>query len=274
MLCKAIKFVFVGTLLVAVTGGVLFGTRSLGYFKTGIRRVQQHVHDQVPIEFELQRARNMLNDIIPELQGNIRAIAHDEVEIANLRADIRHSTDRLASEETHISKLRDQLETHTVSFESGTPVSVARVTEKLASRFTRYKEAEMILASKAKLLETRERSLQAALQMFDRAKASKAELEQQVEALVAQHRLIQAQSYTSRSGINRSRLTKADQLLTQIRKRLDVAERVLAHEGEFVGIVEDSPVDTDAVMAEVDEYFSRNKTGKVEVATTTHSDSE
>ena len=273
MLCKAVKYVFVGGLLVALVGAVLWGTESLGYLKTGVRRVQRHVNEQVPIEFELQRARDMLNDIIPELQGNIRAIAHDEVEIANLRADIKRSTDSLASEETQISKLRGQLETHTVSFENGTPVSVERVTEKLASRFSRYKEAEMILASKAKLLETRERSLQAALQMFDRAKSRKAELEQQVEALVAQHRLIQAQSYTSKSGINNSQLTRADNLLSQIKKRLDVAERVLAHEGEFVGIVEDAPVDTKAVMAEVDEYFG-NKSDKVEVVTTTQSESE
>lgn len=272
MLGKAIKFVFVGTLLVAVVGGALFGTGALAYLKTGARRVQETVNDQIPVEFEMQRARDMLNDIIPELQGNIRAIAQDEVEIANLQADIKNSSVNLESEKTQIAKLRDQLTTQTVAFVDGAPVSESRMAEKLATRFKHFKEAEMILESKVKLLETRERSLQAALQMFDRAKARKAELEQKIEAMVAQHRLIQARSYASKTNINGSQLNRADSLLTQIQKRLDVAERVLAHEGEFVGILEDSPVDAKSVVAEVDEYFKSDK--QVEVATASHAESE
>lgn len=266
MLGKAIKFVFVGTVLVALLGGALFGTGMMGYLSTGVRRAQESVNKQIPVEFELQRARDMLNDIIPELQGNIRGIAQDEVEIANLKADIKHSVAKLSSEQTQIAKLRGQLETHMVSFHDGTPVSRKRTTEKLAGRFARFKESQMILDSKHKLLETRERSLEAALQMFDRAKERKAELEIQVEALASQHRLIQAQSYTSRSGINDNQLTRADTLLTQIKKRLDVAERVLAHEGDFVGIIEDSPTDTASVMAEVDEYFGGQSADAVDVA--------
>ncbi|MDB4614199.1 hypothetical protein OAH18_00775, partial [bacterium] len=76
----------------------------------------------------------------------------------------------------------------------------------------------------------------------------------------------------SKTNINGSQLNKADSLLAQIQKRLDVAERVLAHEGDFVGIVEDSPaVDAESVMAEVDEYFG-DKATDVEVAS--HSDSQ
>jgi hypothetical protein len=40
------------------------------------------VKDAVPIEFQIQRARDSLNDIIPEMQANIRLIAQQEVEIA------------------------------------------------------------------------------------------------------------------------------------------------------------------------------------------------
>ena len=61
-------------------------------------------------------------------------------------------------------------------------------------------------------------------------------------------------------------------MLTQIKKRLDVAERVLAHESDFVGIIEETPVDTQSVMAEVDEYFGNSETN-VEVVKNESGDS-
>ena len=68
--------------------------------------------------------------------------------------------------------------------------------EKLASRLSRFKEAQAELTSKQKMLEIRERSLDAAQEMYDKSRTRKAELEQKVEALVARHRLVKAQAVT------------------------------------------------------------------------------
>ena len=50
----------------------------------------------------------------------------------------------------------------------------------LAARFERVKECELVLASKERLMSSRERSLNAAMQMLDKTKTQKRLLEDKV----------------------------------------------------------------------------------------------
>ena len=111
------------------------------------------------------------------------------------------------------------------------------------------------MASKLKLLETRDRSLQAAMQMLDRTRGRKVELEQQIEALIAQHRMVQATSVGSRVHFDGSQLSQAEMLLRQIKKRLDIAERVLSHEADFIPDELGMHVDEKELLSEVDQYL-------------------
>ncbi|MDG1896310.1 MAG: hypothetical protein P8J37_15515 [Fuerstiella sp.] len=87
----------------------------------------------------------------------------------------------------------------------------------------------------------------------------KAELEQKVEALAAQHRLVQASAIESGKLIDGSRLSEADQLLNQIETRLAVAQRVLAHEQDIFAVsTADELVDEEQLLTELDDYFGDN----------------
>jgi hypothetical protein len=55
--------------------------------------------------------------------------------------------------------------------------------------------------------------------------------------------------------VDNSKLAQTEKLIAEIQKRLDVAERVLAHESKFI---ESIPVDTvveEDLVAQVDDYF-------------------
>lgn len=257
MILKGAKYSALGAMLMVVMGCLIFGTDVLSYFHSSANAVQSVVKDSVPIEFELQRARDMIDNIIPELQANIRIIAQDEVEIAALKADINDGTENLAKQKNLVTRFRAELDEDTEIYEiDGRKYSREHLTERLARLFERYQEAHIILASKHKLLETRERSLLAAMQMLDRARSRKAELEQEIEGLVAQNRMIQAASVKSHVHFDGSQLSKAESLLSQIQKRLNVAERVLAHESEFLPLEPDSGVSEAQVLMEIDDYFA------------------
>ena len=75
MICKMIKYGVLGTAAAALLGGVVFGTDLGSYLRSGGRSIKAVMKDNVPIEFELRRARDLLDDIVPEMQANIRAIA-------------------------------------------------------------------------------------------------------------------------------------------------------------------------------------------------------
>lgn len=84
MIIKTVKYGIIGACGLAIAGGVVFGTDLFSYMGTSARMVRTAMKDAVPVEFELTRARNLLEDIIPEMQANVRLIAQEEVEVGDL----------------------------------------------------------------------------------------------------------------------------------------------------------------------------------------------
>ncbi|MHC4073980.1 MAG: signal peptide-containing protein, partial [Planctomycetota bacterium] len=65
----------------SVAGSLLFGKDVVSYVRSSAKSVRTVVKDSVPIEFELRRARDLVEDIIPEMHANVRLIAQEEVEV-------------------------------------------------------------------------------------------------------------------------------------------------------------------------------------------------
>ncbi len=241
-------------------GGLVFGTDSLSYLRSSAKSVQSAIKDGVPLEFELQRAKDLVEDILPELRANVRVIAQEEVEIAHLRREISGATEKLESQRHNVSAFRNKLRGEEVTFVvHGRQVSRDQMTEQLASNFDRYKQAEATLVSKQRLLEAREKSLAAAQTVLERSRARKAELEQKIEALSAQFRLVQAQSVGTTVIINDTQLARADKLITDIHKRLETAQRVLAYEADVSGLddtVIALGINESELLAEVDQSLA------------------
>ena len=259
MILKALKYGVIGTAAALVIGGTVFGTELGSYIRSSTRCVTSAVKDNVPVEFELRRARDLLDDIIPEMHASIRSIAEQEVEIASLKAEIADADKALAEAKGKVAKVRECLSTPGGQFSIGHVVySRDELKEDLARRFQRTKEAEMAMSGKRRLLSNREKSLQAALATFDRTRNARAQLEGQIAALESQHKLVQMASVGSGVQIDHSKLAQTEKLIADIKKQLDVAERVLAHKAKFVDSipVETSSVDEKELLTEVDAYLS------------------
>lgn len=253
-----IKYGVGAVIVVGLAGFAVLGTNFASYLRTSTSAVQETIRETVPIEFELRHAGDMIEDILPDLQAQVRMIAQEEVEIAALETDITESRQRLSSEQTTLASLRNQMRVQQVSYSiNGRNVERQQLTEQLHQRFKRFKQGELALSSKQKLLEKRQGGLRAAIALLDKMRHRKAELEQKVEALAAQHRLIQASAVESGHLADGSSLSEADQLLQQIETRLSVAERVLAHEQDIFPVsVTDELVDEAQLLTELDSYFS------------------
>jgi len=256
MVWRIVKYGVVGSLGVGLIGGLLLGREVVSYVTSSARSVQTAVKDSVPIEFELQRARDLVDDIIPEMQANIRLIAAEEVEIANLQQDITRSERALEAQRTRLADLRGAVEGDMVMHTStGAPRSRHALMEDLAHHFDRYKEAEVVLGGKKRLLETRQKSLQSAMEVLERTRTQKSHLEDQIVALESQHRLVQAASVGSGVQVDASKLAQTEKLIKRIKNRLDVAERVLAHEARFVGPTPLEPINETDLLSAVDEFL-------------------
>jgi RNase H-fold protein (predicted Holliday junction resolvase) len=256
MILKVIKYGVLGTVGLALVGGLLFGGDLVSYISTSAKSMRTAMKDNVPIEFELQRARDSLEQIIPEMQANIRLIASEEVEVADLQTDIRQCDTSLGEERTRVARLRDILGTEQVRYVvGGLEYSRDQVKDELARRFDHFKEAEQVLAGKKRLLETRQRALLAATAVLDRTRSQKVRLEDQIAALESQYRLVKAAAVGSPLQVDNSKLAQTEKLIGEIRKRLDTAERVLAHEARFIQPMQIDTITERELVAQVDDYF-------------------
>jgi BMFP domain-containing protein YqiC len=256
MIMKWLKRSVIVVAGVSLLGGMLFGKDVVSYVRSSAKSVQTVVKDSVPIEFELRRARDLLEEIIPEMHANVRLIAQEEVEVAALNVDIAKSQDSMKDEELRIAKLRDALAEPKAQYcFAGIEYPRSYVKEDLANRFERFKESELVLASKKRLLVSRENSLHAAMQVLEQTRGRKRMLEDKIESLASQYRLVKAASVGSNIQVDNSKLAQTEKLITQIKKRLDVAERILAHESQFVQAIPVDAVPEEDLLTQVDDYF-------------------
>lgn len=256
MIWKSVKIAAATGVGALVIGAVVFGSEVFSYARSSAGMVRTAVKDQVPIEFELRRAGDMLGEIIPEMHANIRQIAMEEVEIAALEEDITATRDRLGEERERLASLRDMLETNQTRFVlAGQRYERQHVKDELSRRLEYVKEADVMLTSKERLLNSRRDSLLAAQQMLDRTRSQKALLEDRIEGLESQHRMIQAAAVGSKLEIDSSKLAQTEKLIGDIKKRLDVAERVLAHESRFTQSLPIETVSEEELIEQVDSYL-------------------
>ncbi len=268
MITKLLKRSVIVVAGVAVVGSVLFGKDVASYVRSSAKSVRTVVKDSVPIEFELRRARDLLDEIIPEMHASIKLIAQEEVEVAGLNVSIASSENSIEEEKVRIAKLRDALAKPQAQYcFAGREYPRSYVKEDLAHRFERFRESEMVLAGKRRLLTTRENSLHAAMQILEQTRARKRTLADKIESLASQHRLVKAAAIGSEIHVDNSKLAQTEKLIAQIKKRLDVAERVLAHESQFVQAIPVDAVVEEDLLAQVDEYF-QDREQQTELAST------
>lgn len=258
MIGKTIKLGLVTAGGLTLLGGLAFGTDFFSYAKSSASQVQTALKDSVPIDFELRRARDLLSEIVPEMHANIKLIAQEEVQIKQLESDIAQSQQRLNEQEHKVARIRQMIDSeHVVYSPSGNTYTRPQLVAELGRRFDHMSEAKVILAGKVKLLDTRQKSLQAAMGMLDKTRGQKLLLEDKIESLESQYRLVQAAAVGSKVQFDNSKLAQTEKLINDIKTRLDTAERVLAHEAKFTGEdVELEIIDERDILGEVDAYLN------------------
>jgi hypothetical protein len=124
-----------------------------------------------------------------------------------------------------------------------------------------------VMDSKERLLLTRENSLNAAMALLEKTKSQKRLLTDKVSTLEGRFRVAKAQAVGSTHlKLDSSKLAQAEKLISQINKRLEVAERVLAHESRFVQSIPVDVIQEKDLLAQIDEHFNPIETSSEELA--------
>ena len=246
-------------LTIALVGGFFFFGRDLpSYVKSSVNSIKESVQSNVPVELEIQRARDLLDEIEPEIINNIREVAREEVEISVLESELRDKEASVASEQSKIRRLREKLDGEHVSYRIGRQkFTRTQLLEDLARRLENVQSAEALVAQKSKLLTTRQAALTAALRQLEEARQERAELSAQISTLESEYRLLAAETEGSKFEIDSSKLGQTKRLIDELRKRLEIQKKVLSSEAKFIEDIPIEALETEtSVLERADAYLS------------------
>ncbi len=253
---KKVVLVAVG---LGITTLVLFGRDAASYVSTTYHKLTSSVQESVPVEFQIDRARQMVRDLEPEIRNSMHVIAKEEVALEQLNQQIDHNQDKADKDKRDILRLQADLGAGNENFRYASRTYTSQeVKQDLARRFNRFKVTDDTLGSMKQMRDAREKNLDAAQQKLAAMINARRKLEVDVQNLEAKRKLVEVAQASSEYVFDDSQLARCKELITDIRTRLDVAAK-LAHAD--VNVEVEIPLDEATpsdITDQVAEYFNLN----------------
>ncbi len=238
---------------------VLFGRDACSYVSTTYNRLTSSVQESVPTEFQIDRAKQMVRDLEPEIRRAMHVIAKEEVALEQLNRQIDACQTKTEKDKGDILRLQADLGTNqnVYRYASRTYTS-SEVKQDLARRFNRFKVADDTLASMKQMRDARSKNLDAAQQKLAAMINARRKLDIDIENLQAKHKLVEVAQASSECVIDNSQLARCKELINDIRTRLDVQAKLANADVNVeveIPLDEASPSD---ITDQVTEYFKLN----------------
>jgi len=268
-MCKLFKKTIVATLAVGLVAGLTFGRDTMSYFKTAYNGVTSGVEQSVPVEFQIERARQMVQDLAPEVRRSMHVIAKEEIELERLSGQIDRAETQAEKSKSDIMRLQSDLGSGQKAFRyAGHSYSRGEVEQDLSQRFARHKVADETLDHLKKMRTARQQNLDAASQKLTAMMSAQKQLEADITNLEAQRKLVEVAQASSDVMLDDSRLARAKGLIADIRTRLDVAAKLANSDVHYAGEIPLDQPTGENILDQVTEYFGGEKSAtQSEVAT-------
>ena len=248
--------------------GLLFGKEGFSHVKTAGKWIRQSVHDTVPVDFEISRARQMIKDLDPEIHRNMHLIAKEEVEVKHLRNQLSDAERQLVKNRSDIERLTGDLKHGSASFVyCGKSYTSRQVENDLTRRFDQYKVKEATLNKLTQVLAARDRGLEAGREKLKAMQAAKSQLLVDVENMEARLKMVQVAQSTSEFNFDDSRLSRTKELIRDISARIDVAEKLVNAETTYPGQISlDEESSGGDIAEQIAAYFEKSRQAEATVA--------
>jgi len=255
-----LKKLLIGGGSVALLGSLIFGRDVVNYAQTAWSATREAVKREVPLEFQIERARTSVKQLDPAIQHTLKVIAEQQVDLEQMNHQIHDRSADMSTAKEQLMTLKHDLESGKSTFRyASIDYTADDVRRDIRTRFERYKAAEAMLDRDQKIQKSRSVALFAHEKQLDQMLSQKKELEAEVEQLEARLQTIRAQQSVSTPAIDESELSNVKRLISEVNKQLDVQEKLLDSNGKFgTGLipVETKPtVEMGNVSAEIDAYF-------------------
>ena len=105
-----LKKIVVGQLSMFLAGGLLLGSDAFSYLRTFGGQVREAVKSEISVEFELDRIRDEVDNLVPEIRRHMTIVAEQSVDVKDLERDLTDKEASLGRQKDAILALRSDLE--------------------------------------------------------------------------------------------------------------------------------------------------------------------
>ena len=260
------KAILVATGL-GVTTLVLFGRDAASYVSTTYHKLTSSVQESVPVEFQIDRARQMVKDLEPEIRNSMHVIAKEEVALEQLNHQIDANQARADKDKNDILRLQADLGANKSTYRyASRSYTSNEVKQDLARRFSRFKVADDTLGSMKQMRDAREKNLDAAQQKLAAMINARRKLDVDIQNLEAKRKLVEVAQASSEYVFDDSQLARAKQLISDVRTRLDVAAKLANADENFHDEILLEESNAEDVTEQVAEYFGPETKNEPKVA--------
>ena len=257
MACSLIKKGLLGATLGAGALYFAFGPSAPSYIRTAFHRVRDNAKHQVPVQFEIDRARDEINSLEPTIKDNIESLVRADVEVEHLDREIAHDPGQPRHrEESPDDAPREPESAATTSSPatSPTPPTRSRPSSRPASTIT--SQVKELLKDKEETLKAKQKAVVAARQQLSQMAATKRALLTKLAGIEARLKMIQTTKESNEFNFDDNALARAKSTVTDLEKRLEIMARTAELEGKYsnTGI----PISVEPgrdVLKEMDEKF-------------------
>jgi len=254
-----LKKVVVGTAVAALAGGILLGSDALSYLRTFGGNVREAVKSEISAEFELDRIRHEVDNLMPEIRRHMTVVAEQSVDVKDLEREVADKEGSLAKQKEGILALRSDLETGKDNFVyKAVSYSRGEVEADLAHRFESYCTAEDCVKRDHQILAAQRDTLRANQKKLDTMLSRKQDLIVKVAQLEARLKQVQAAETISSLEVDDTSLAHVENMIRNLNHALDVRESVLETEGQVLGRIPIEEADEPAIgniVGEIDSHF-------------------
>jgi len=237
MLCKVAKKAVIGAGLGAGLLYLAFGSHAPSYVMTGFHKARNAAKASVPIQFEIENAKNEIAALEPAILNNREELARAEVDVEYLSRDVAATRDNLGKEKNKMVTLRDGISKGELKLAGHVNYSEDEIKIELANKMDRYKRGLSILADKEVTLKARQKAVEAARMKLNEMAEMKRKLATQIESIQARLQMIEATQQQNEFNFDDSALSRAKQAVNELEKRLEVKARVAEMEGNLSGTI-------------------------------------
>jgi len=254
-MCKKI-----GILSLAVLAGVIVWNKtSMGsYAKFAWHKVRGEVKNQMPLEWEIDRLRGEVTNLIPDMKRQFSKVAEEEVAIEKLRKEIEVARANLKERQEEICQMRQdvRLGKEYISYMS-VKYSTEKIKEKLAKDWESFQRAEAALKTREEILAARESSLTAAKTRLSEVKSKKEQLDLKVAQLEAELKNLRLAQSRCQFHFDDSQLSRCQEMINDLDSRIQAEKKTAELEAQFSTdqIPVREKVKTEKALKEIDARF-------------------